>query len=578
MTALIIFITVLALGAGFVWWQTSKKKEKEKSHVNNQTPSGEEKEETRQEPEPQQPLSFEESQGEMPTVVPTKPIKDLTPKFKVGDVITDGTNEYTITEVRKVCYVLDDRSYLPFTLQDKWSIVEPEKPEYDKNFEDLVAYFSQIVDVKIGSKTWDYLYQRYISAVMQYNGVTENPRLYVDKNYPTILDFYTNVPYMYADLKLYSWLFAMILTELMPENRSKLYQMAYDYKQKGKEIPIYGWSFETDPNICRDVAAFVWAITRDADKIGELRSEVGGSMLTYKKDISETFVDISKFLPPAPSPFIKGYDKRKEIATDDVYTEKVDRSIHDCVSLYYSLDTKDAEKRQATIQAIANKEYKIPHLFGKPRTVTDPKYGQMTIYPVFGKHNIRVEIPEDSEIAKLCYEVGKASTDNRKSQLDQEYGRRRPGQGDKDGTANSDPKQRVLVNYAIEEGDGHSTGFYNQDGDYVSKDGVHIGDFETYFQSAVYANSYTSGHSAFIEGVANVLAIVMPDRADLIIRAKNEFANSRIICRYHWQSDTTMGKLIGTMMLPIMFATTNCNMDQRINKCKEEYKELLKAA
>lgn len=535
-------------------------------------------------------LSIEEKPSELkeeatPPVISftEKPIKDLTPKFKVGDVITDGTVERTVTEVRKVCYVLDNGNYLPINEQDKWTSVDPEKPEYDKNFEDLITYFSQIVDIKIGSKTWDYLYQRYISAVMQYNGVTENPMLYVDKNYPTILDFYTSEPYMYADLKLYAWLVAMILTELVPENRSKLYQLAYDYRQKGKEIPIYGWSFETDPNVCRDVAAFVWAITRDEEKIGDLRSEVGGSMLTYKKDISETFVDICSFLPPAPGPYLKEYSKRpngypvgyKELETLNLTN---DLDIHNFVSTHYFLDSKDTEMRQATIQAIANKEYKIPHLFGKPRTVTDPKYGQMTIYPVFGKHNIGVEIPEDSEIAKLCYEVGKICSQNRVSQLNREYGRRRPGQGEKDGTANSDPKQRVLVNYTIEEGDGHSTGFYNQGGDYVSKDGVHVGDFETYFQNAVYANSYTSGHSAFIEGVAKVLAIVMPDRADLIIRAKNEFANSRIICRYHWQSDTTMGKLIGTMMLPIMFATTNCNMDQRIAKCKEEYKELLKAA
>ena len=65
--------------------------------------------------------------------------------------------------------------------------------------------------------------------------------------------------------------------------------------------------------------------------------------------------------------------------------------------------------------------------------------------------------------------------------LSLKYGRRRPGQGKYDNTANSDPAQRVLVNYAIEEGDGYTTGYYNKDGDYISSDGTHIGDYETYF-------------------------------------------------------------------------------------------------
>ena len=54
--------------------------------------------------------------------------------------------------------------------------------------------------------------------------------------------------------------------------------------------------------------------------------------------------------------------------------------------------------------------------------------------------------------------------------LDQEYGRRRPGEGEIDGSANSDPNRRALVNEPIENGDGHSTGSYDKNGDYVFDD------------------------------------------------------------------------------------------------------------
>ena len=150
--------------------------------------------------------------------------------------------------------------------------------------------------------------------------------------------------------------------------------------------------------------------------------------------------------------------------------------------------------------------------------------------------------------------------------------------GDTDGSMNPDEKHRALVNYPIEEGDGHTTGYYDKGGYYVDGDGNYIGDYVTYYQGQLYANSYPSGHSAFIMGVGMLLMEVMPDKADLIIKALIEFANGRIICRYHNLSDVTYGLIIGTMMIPVLHATTNCNMDQRIAKCKEEYKELLKAA
>ena len=507
-----------------------------------------------------------------PEIKPEKPIKDLTPIYHVGDKITNGETTGTITKITKVCYKLDCGVNVPLTEQEKWTLYEPE-PQ-NNIFDNIMRYF--FGDDLPSELVCTYLSSIYDSAENQYQWQKScSPLVYDQNNFPSIIDYYTNDDFQDADERLYAWLFAMVLADLMPEKRNEWYQKGYDYKQKGKEIPIYGWSFDTDPNICIMVAAQVWAMTRQEDLIPALRKELGSKMISYKQDVSELYIDICKFLPSAPAPYLDAYSKRNEFPVDCNVTEDIDKNIHNYICLYYNLDSKDKDFRQATIQAISNKEYKKPHLFGKQRTVTDHKYGEMTFNPVFGKHNIGIEIPDNGAIANLCYEVGKVCTDSRKPLLDQEYGRRRPGQGDTDPSANKDAKQRALVNYAIEEGDGHTTGYYNQNGDYVDGNGNHIGDYETYYQGQLYANSYPSGHSAFIEGVALVLSLIMSEKADLVEKAKNEFAISRCICRYHWPSDTIIGRVVGTMMLPVLCATTNFDFERKLKEAKKEYQAIL---
>lgn len=430
-----------------------------------------------------------------------------------------------------------------------------------QKFDDVIAYFSNIIP--IGEKTRDYLWGfKSIQAI--------------EECFPFIYDYCGNTVNKYVADQYLGWIVGLALSELVPEKRQQLIQMAYDYKVKGTEQPTYGWTMDSDPNIARMVAAANYAMNRNPELIQELRKEVGGKMLTYKNDISECYIDCTKFMPTAPFPFLEGYTYRpKGLPVDATPTADMDEEIHNYISQYYSLDTKDKEKRQRTIQAIADKEYKKPHLFGKSRIVKDDKYGGMTFNPIFGTHNIGVEIPDNGVIAEMCYTLGKPCSHTRESLLNQEYGRRRPGEGETDGKANSDPKQRVLVNYAIEEGDGRSTGYYNKNGQYVDNNGMSIGDYETYFQNQVYANSYPSGHSAYIMGVGLILTMIMPERADKILRAVNEYANSRMICRFHWQSDTIHGRIIGTMMVPVLAATTNVDFDSLLKKAKEEYQRIL---
>lgn len=451
-------------------------------------------------------------------------------------------------------------------------VEEPEIPIKDEEddrtfiFNGLIDYFSAVVPIDKGGNVFKYLRQLY-DSIPSYKGM--------ENNFPTIYDYSGETHNTYVHYQLCAWLFGAVLTEIVPEKRQELAQAAYNYVVNGADQPTYGWTSDSDPNQARMMASAIYSISRDSSVIPELRKELNSKMLTYKDDISECYIDCTKFMPTAPPPYIKGYENRsKGTPVDADNTASVDEQINDYVAQYYNLDTKDAEKCQTTIQAIANKEYHKQHLFGKPRTVTDKKYGTMTFNPVFGVHNIGIEIPDNGDIANFVYDFGKVCSATRITLLDQEYGRRRPGQGDKDGSANADSKQRALVNYAIEEGDGHTTGYYDKGGYYVDGNGNYVGDYETYYQGQLYANSYPSGHSAYIEGVGLMLMMVMPDKADLILKATNEFAISRCICRYHWMSDTIHGRVIGSTMVPVLAATTNTDFDNLLNKAKAEYEKI----
>lgn len=547
-TVLIIIgaIVLLNVAIAAVFFLLKRKKSE------NSTSDGEEKQEPTTEPhEDEKPVD----EPEKPKDEPNHPICS-TPELHEPKTCMYANDNYTEEERKTLCDGCDEAcEYRPAP--------EPVGNEdiIQQKFDDIIAYFSNIIP--IGEKTRDYLWG--FKSIQS-----------IEECFPSIYDYYGDNTNKYVLDQYLGWIVGLVLAELVPEKRQQLIQMAYDYKVKGKDQPTYGYTFETDPNIARLVASSVYASTRDAAKIPELRKELGGKMLTYKIDISECFIDCTKFMPTAPPPFINGYENRpKGTPVDADNTASVDEQINDHVAQYYNLDTKDAEKRQATIQAIANKEYHKQHLFGKDRTVTDKVYGTMTIRPVFGKHNLGIEIPDDGAIANLIYDMGKICSATRISLLNQEYGRKRPGMGDTDGSMNPDERHRALVNYAIEEGDGHTTGYYDKGGYYVDGNGNYIGDYVTYYQGQLYANSYPSGHSAFIMGVGMLLMEVMPDKADKILQAVNEFANSRVICRYHNQSDTIHGKVIGTMMIPVLHATTNYDLDGMVNNAKEEYQRIL---
>jgi acid phosphatase (class A) len=58
--------------------------------------------------------------------------------------------------------------------------------------------------------------------------------------------------------------------------------------------------------------------------------------------------------------------------------------------------------------------------------------------------------------------------------------------------------------------------------------------------------SYPSGHASIGWAFALILTEIAPDKADALLARGYEFGQSRVVCRYHWQSDVDAGRLVGS--------------------------------
>lgn len=523
--------------------------------------------------------------------VSQEPHEEYEPKFVIGDRITNGTDTYTIQDVKPNGYLLEGQPplYLLFTEEDKWELAQDSpdvSPQDDDRFrsifDGMVAYFRDVIDLEKTTTTYGVLLgtwaECYAQATLECDD-DYNERFYIPENFPQITPTEgSNVNSLVLE-QMCAMMFYQVLAEVMPDKRQQLAEMTMNYTCDNRTQPLYGWLFYSDPSYARMMAAIIATTTHSQDAVDAMRKELGTTMIEYKGDISELWLDLTKFMPPAPGPYLDAYKNRPNgTPAGDVLSNgdlSEDASVEFEVAENYSLKTNRKEFRKRTIQAVANKECKVQHLFGKNRTVTDPNYGEMTFTPVFGKDTIGIDIPDNGAIANLVYTVGVACSNSRKPLLTAEYGRRRPGQGYYDPSAIMPPDYKALVNYAIEDGDGHRTGFYNQGGDYVDDQGNHIGDYEIYYQSQLYANSYPSGHSAYIAGVTLALMEVMPDKISPLMMAMGWFRLSRCITRYHHLSDTTIGLLCGMLFMPIVRACKNIGMARLLDLAKEEYQRLI---
>lgn len=451
--------------------------------------------------------------------------------------------------------------------------------------------FKDVVDVPMGGTLFGYLYCLTHEAYYQYydhSSYIGIPHLYWENNFPTAMRYWNDEKCTFDDEDTYhvmlKWLFTLVLCEVRPDRKK-------DILAKGcgiMEESVYGYRFDKDPNVARLVAATIYSAARgkthpDMDKI---RKEAGGSRLgntlaeILNADSGEAegtgfWTDFRDFIPSAPGPYAPGYgeNRRDSFLTDnhDEYGNlHMDREIHEYIVNNYNLDND--EHRQTTVQAIADKEPDENHLYGDYRTTKHYHF-----HPVFGLETIGRRIDPEGIIAALTHDCMYLTSYSReilqsRETVPAEYGRLRPGcSWNEEAKPNSydDNRRNVLVDLEIEDGDGNPTGYYDKNNKWVYPDIVSSEeDYERYYQCQLWANSYSSGHSAAIIGAGMVLMELMPDKADKILRCLNAFAIGRTICRYHWTSDTIIGRIVGSVSSALCRAAKD--YDERIEEAKKE--------
>ena len=115
----------------------------------------------------------------------------------------------------------------------------------------------------------------------------------------------------------------------------------------------------------------------------------------------------------------------------------------------------------------------------------------------------------------------------------------------------------MLLSSSIDNEDG-TPAYYTKDGTLVKgPNGIVSADYRRWYSKQVYANSYPSGHSSAIWSVALFLMEVLPEKADLIMKAANQYCVGRQITRYHWNSDTIIGRLVGATIAPVIRASAD---------------------
>ena len=207
----------------------------------------------------------------------------------------------------------------------------------------------------------------------------------------------------------------MVLSELRPDKRTKLLCCAYD---ENEYSTIYGYNFNSDPNIARIVASSIYATARGALKQFDretMREDVGGKKLDMTvQEIYDTpsenfedspfWIDFREFLPAKPGPYAPGYSvPRRATYTDEDFDDfgnlEMDRKIHEYIVKNFNLDTTN-ENRQRVVQAIADKESDSNHMFGDYKTTK-----HFHFHPVFGMDTIGKYISPDGKIANLSHYV-----------------------------------------------------------------------------------------------------------------------------------------------------------------------------
>lgn len=457
----------------------------------------------------------------------------------------------------------------------------------DNEFDCIVDEFREYVDIAKNGTTYNYLRSLYDEAHSQYydghSTVSGVPALYKEENFPNVYNYYGNAGIEANTFSaMTGWLFALQLTELKPKKRVGILKTGYNIGGYTYDANVFGYKFKTDPNVARLVASAIYSTMRNklSPRIDTMRTEVGGSTysntLQYYRDLNfqsrenveryclaedAFYIDFREFLPTAPGPYLEAYSSRPLHIIPDAKDSRwkntnVDLNIHENTIIpNYNLDSTNATYKQMAVQAIADKDWHIQHLFGDNRSG-----GGYSWHPVYGMDTIgkRLSDSSDSYVAKLTDHTKYLGSDFRfilqtVYVTPAQYGRFRPGcswttEGQKNST--TDDRRNVLCDYDIEMNDGHpeTSSHYNQSGQWVEVNVANITP-EQYCENEknyLFAASYPSGHSSGIWSAGMTLMELMPERADKIMKVSNQFAINRTIARFHWTSDTIIGRVIGS--------------------------------
>lgn len=436
--------------------------------------------------------------------------------------------------------------------------------------------FNNIIKVQKDSKTYIYLQKLIEEAIAQSENKSKFglPLLYQEKNFPSVYNYLAEprIDTLAVQKTMIGWLCAMQLSELCPSKRNALYKAGYEAGGYNMSSYIYGYHFKNDPNVARLVASSVYAAMHTTAKpdIATMRTEIGGcqyskALIALYDDESRVhvtddafYVDLRKFMASAPGPYSPLYANRSGLNPTFPDEKDANGCLKIDMDIYNTIVAENNLPDQRTVQAIADEDNDVHHLFGSDKRGVGGLYD---FNAVFGESTIGETISTEGQIAEFISIVEKIGIQARSilQHVDSsvgyyEYGRLRPGcseQQENKRKSYSDDRLNVLHSFVIEDNDGNSVTF-----------GEGIETPEQYEEAAkdiLFASSYPSGHAAGIWSAAMSMIELYPQKADLIMKAANDFATSRVISRYHWNSDIIQGRVIGSIMNPVCHATSDYN-------------------
>ena len=398
--------------------------------------------------------------------------------------------------------------------------------------------------------------------------------------------------------------------------QTELYKLAYDIGG-GRAVPICGLDMHCDPMISRNVACALYAqihSTKSWSDIDAMRKELGGNAINasnwdglgYKGDDGAmTFlgyiVNTDAIIPSAPgwyadgcSDRIKPYKqgqpenmfyigKQSVLWYEDNY--KTDCDNDNMIVAGYNMQAQTTleewnsyskDKKQLIIQAAAAVRATDHFFFGKKYIKFDgihkgSRAGNYKDYDFFWFSETTEKPTADNDVFEICgsfcdleskmfagsgygtptdalkyfNETMKIADNSRKPTFHNQYGRVRPCGGKE---LPSDSRSNIL-------GD-KLNAIYNVDISCIFADSQSERDKwagEGGFVSEK-PKSYPSGHTTQTWAAAMLLGQMNTDSLRKYWEGACMVATSRTITRFHWLSDVIYGRMIGTMIVPIINA------------------------